>query len=109
MSARDDADMRASAPQPPGTRRGAWMGVVAGACLGFLASALLVQHLPPGPWPRYETRVTWTGGPPAAAEWPRPARPGEAAFCEGDGDRALLVVRSPRAEDARELAVALQR
>jgi hypothetical protein len=109
MSARDDASKPATATRTPGTGRRVAAAVLAGACLGFVASALVVQHVPAGPWPRYEVRVAWEGGPPAPAEWPRAARPGEGARCAEQGGRTVLVVRAVRGEDAGELASALQR
>jgi hypothetical protein len=109
MSARDDAAHRMTAARAPGTGRRVRDAVLAGAVLGFLLAALLVQHTPPGPWPRYEARVAWEGGPPTPAEWPRAPRPGERARCVERAGRAQLVVSAPRGEDARVLAAALQR
>jgi hypothetical protein len=109
MSARDDATHRTTVPRLPGTGRRAGGAVLAGAGLGFLLAALLVQHLPPGPWPRFEARVAWEGAPPAAAEWPRAPRPGESARCETQAGCVRLVVGAPRGKDACDLAAALQR
>lgn len=109
MSARDDAAHRMPVPRPPGTGRRVGAAVLAGTALGFVVAALLVQHLPPGPWPRYEARVAWEGGPPTAAEWPRAPRAGERARCVAGADGAQLVVSAPRGEVAGALATALQR
>ena len=109
MSARDDAAKLSSTPHPPRGGRRIALAALAGASLGFLVAAVLVQHLPPGPWPRYEVRIGWEGGPPAPQEWPRAARPGEEARCARDGDCAWLVVRSVRGEEACALAAELRR
>ena len=108
MSARDDAAHRMTVPRPPGTGQRVGVAVLAGSALGFVLAALLVQHLPPGPWPRYEARVAWQGGPPTAAEWPRAPRPGERARCVASDGGVQLVVSALRGEDAGALAAALQ-
>ncbi len=108
MSARDDAIHRDAPSRPPVTGRRLVRAAAAGMAAGLVLAALLVQHLPPGPWPRYEVRVAWDGGPPAASEWPRAPRPGEQVRCVHDGQRTLLVVHGPRAEETRALAAALQ-
>lgn len=109
MSARDDAAHHMTVPRPPGAGQRVVAAVLAGTALGFVVAALLVQHLPPGPWPRYEARVAWQGGPPTAAEWPRAPRPGEGARCVTDDEGVRLVVSAPRGEVAGALATALQR
>jgi hypothetical protein len=108
MSAREDASHE-SPVHPPGD----WLRPAAALLLGaFLGAGIvggLAEHLAPDRLPRYEAEIVWQGGPPAAAEWPRPPRPGELARPAERAGSSWLVVRSFTAAGTETLARALER
>jgi hypothetical protein len=109
MSARDDAKSPPIPDRPPRAWRGPAVALLLGALLGAgLVGALAERHAPDR-LPRYEARVRWQGGAPAAAEWPRPTIPGEQAAVVAEGGTARLAVRSFSAAGTEALARDLQR
>jgi hypothetical protein len=109
MSARDDATSPPIPARPPRAWRGPAVALLVGAFLGAALVGALVERHAPDHFPRYEARVRWQGGAPAAAEWPRPARPGERAAVVSDDGTAWLAVRSFSAAGTEALARDLQR
>lgn len=108
MSATDDASPQL-AGRTPRARRRALAASLGGAFLGAALVGASAERFAPDHQPRYEAVVRWTGGPPAAAEWPRPQRPGERAALIAQAGREFLAVRSHTAADAAALARDLQR
>lgn len=109
MSARDDAANPTKSARPPRVWPGVTVALLAGALLGVGIAGVLAGRFTPNRYPRYEARVRWQGGPPAPAEWPRPARPGEQAVLLERGGSTRLAVRSFSAAGTEALARDLQR
>ena len=112
MSATDDALTPPRYPDRRPARRPAMMVIAVvgvGVVLGATLSSILAERHAPDGLPRYEVCVRWEGGPPAPAEWPRPARPGEEAAPADGAGPPLLVVRSFTVESTQALALGLQR
>ncbi|OGF16534.1 MAG: hypothetical protein A2W00_13270 [Candidatus Eisenbacteria bacterium RBG_16_71_46] len=107
MRATDDAPPPFAHPEPAPRRGRALPSLLlaVGALSGALFAILLLPRTAPGRLPLYESRVPWSGPPPAVEEWPRPARPFERVRLEASG--ATLVVQSRRAFETSALARAL--
>jgi hypothetical protein len=108
MSATDDASPPLAARKLRARRRAA-TALLSGAFLGAALVGASAERFAPDRQPRYEAVVRWTGGPPAAAEWPRPRRPGERAVTVVRAGREFLAARSHTAAGAAALARDLQR
>lgn len=72
-----------------------WVGILVG-CAGALAIA-------PPRGARFEARLAWSAGLPAARDWPHAARAGETARLEAREDGIDLVVTAGSAASARRL------
>ena len=109
MSATDDAMRPVNDARPPVAWPRVAAALLVGAFLGAAFVGALAERLAPDRNPRYEARVRWQGPAPEAAEWPRPALPGERAVPLRAAGRTLLAVRSFSAVGTEGLARDLQR
>ncbi len=102
MSARDDASSLEARSRG---RRALTLALatLAGAAVGVVVALLGT----PADRPFFETVVAWSGPAPVAREWPREPRAGESATLHPRASGRDLVLRTPRAPEARELAAAL--